>query len=84
MSLGSDHTALVSHGVTAGLASVFVSSWAGLVPPLAAAGASLLAVIWYAIQIWESQTVKRWRRNAGLKIPADIDTAEPADPAGRA
>jgi hypothetical protein len=72
MSLDSDHTALVSHAVTAGLASVFVSSWAGLVPPLAAALASLLAVIWYAIQIWESQTVMRWRRRWGLRIPPAI------------
>lgn len=42
-----------------------VGCFAGLLPPLAA----LAAIVWYAIQIWESDTVRAWfkrkeKRNA--------------------
>ncbi len=33
-----------------------VGSFAGILPPLAA----LCAMLWYAIQVWESDTVQTW------------------------
>jgi protein-S-isoprenylcysteine O-methyltransferase Ste14 len=48
------HVALLhlANAVAAGLA---LSAWAGLIPPIAAA----FAIVLYAIQIWESDTVRR-------------------------
>ncbi len=37
-------------------AGAVLGTLAGILPPLAAFG----AVVWYAIQIWESQTVQGW------------------------
>lgn len=34
---------------------------ANLLPPVLAALGSLLAVIWYSVQIYESKTVQGWR-----------------------
>ena len=39
--------------------SAVVSSLAGLLPVAAA----LIAIVWYAIQIRESETYRNWRRN---------------------
>jgi len=46
---------VAAHGVA--IASV-LGALAGWLPSVGA----MLAVIWYAIQIWESQTVANWRR----------------------
>lgn len=48
---GAAHTASV--GALAG-------TIANVLPPLLAVLGSLLAVIWYAVQIYESKTVQRW------------------------
>lgn len=39
-------------------AATILASFAGWLPPLAA----LAAIIWYAIAIWESETVRTWRQ----------------------
>jgi hypothetical protein len=39
----------------------------GWLPPLVALVASLFAIAWYAIQIWESGTVQKWRRSSDAK-----------------
>jgi hypothetical protein len=43
------------------LSGVLGASWVGWLPPIVALIASLFAITWYAIQIWESRTVQRWR-----------------------
>ncbi len=73
MSIEQEHPSLLISSVGVGLSLVVGTTWTGWLPPLVAATASGFAIAWYAIQIWESQTVKRWRRAAGLKIPADIE-----------
>lgn len=51
----------IAHTVAA---SATVGSVAGLVfnalPPILAGLASLAAVVWYALQVWESRTVQEW------------------------
>ncbi len=63
--------ALVENSVGVAFSGVLAGSWLGWLPPTAAFVASMLAVAWYAIQIWESATVKRMRRRAGWTVPAD-------------
>ena len=60
---------LISWG---GLPVLFVSV-SGFLPPAVAFIATTLGLIWYAIQIWESRTVKRWRRSLGWNVPVEDD-----------
>jgi len=66
-----DQPALVIQSIGVGLSGVLASQWLGWLPPFVALLASLFAVAWYAIQIWESRTVIRWRRRAGWHVPAE-------------
>ncbi|MDB5483042.1 MAG: hypothetical protein JWO83_4095 [Caulobacteraceae bacterium] len=70
-----DHPALIIQSIGVGLSGVVASQWLGWLPPLIALLASLFAVAWYAIQIWESRTVVRWRRRAGWHVPAEQEEA---------
>ena len=36
--------------------------WYGSLPDYLAMVAALLSIIWFGIRIWESETVKRWRK----------------------
>ena len=42
-----------------------LGSWLALLPDFAA----LLSVIWLALRIWESETVRRWTNRDGEKAP---------------
>ena len=44
-----------------------LASWVGLLPTIMTVIASGVALIWYAIQIYESETVKKWRKRRMLK-----------------
>jgi len=68
-----DHPAFVIQSIGVGLSGVIASQWLGWLPPFVALLASIFAVVWYAIQIWESRTGKRWRRIAGWKVPVEDD-----------
>jgi hypothetical protein len=61
----------VVNSIGVAFSGVLAGTWLGWLPPAVALLASLLAVAWYAIQIWESATVKRIRRRAGWTVPAD-------------
>lgn len=37
-----------------------VATWVGFIPTVMASIASIVALLWYAIQISESQTARRW------------------------
>lgn len=50
-----DHTALMNSVGNLVSAGTIMGTLAGALPPLAAA----VAVLWYLIQIWESQTVQK-------------------------
>ena len=39
------------------------STLVGLLPPIAA----LFAIVWYALQIWESATVRKWLRGRAAR-----------------
>jgi L-lactate permease len=71
-----EHPAVLIQSIGVGLSGVLASQWLGWLPPFVALLASLFAVAWYAIQIWESRTVKRWRRHAGWTVPVDTDDME--------
>ena len=56
------------HSFSAWLGNLFsggalVATWAGLLPTIATLVASSVALIWYLIQIHESETVRRWLAN---------------------
>jgi L-lactate permease len=70
-----DQPALIIQSIGVGLSGVVASQWLGWLPPLIALLASVFAVAWYAIQIWESRTVVRWRRRAGWHVPAEQEEA---------
>jgi hypothetical protein len=46
------------HATDAGALVLIGASFAGYLPVIA----SLLAIVWYAIEIWESETGAFWRR----------------------
>lgn len=71
MSIDHDPPILNIQSVGVGLSGVVGATWLGWLPPVIAAVASLFAVAWYAIQIWESPTVRRWRHAAGWTVPLD-------------
>ena len=71
MGVDHDHPALFVQSIGVGLSGVVASQWLGWLPPFVALLASIFAVAWYAIQIWESRTVKRWRRAAGWRVPVE-------------
>lgn len=75
MDVHQDHSALFMQSIGVGLSGVLASQWLGWLPPFVALLASALAVAWYAIQIWESRTIKRWRRRAGWPVPIDHEEA---------
>lgn len=64
-------------------AAAIAGTMAGILPPLAA----LVAIIWYAIQIWESRTVQEWfkrhhphaRRLEKLKASERRENKDPPD-----
>jgi L-lactate permease len=68
-----EQPALVIQSVGVALSGLVASQWLGWLPPLFALLASIFAVVWYAIQIWESRTVQRWRRRAGWRVPLEQD-----------
>ncbi len=75
MALDHEPSALVIQSIGVGLSGVIGSWWLGWLPPFIAMVASIFAVVWYAIQIWESRTVKRWRRAAGWRVPLESEEA---------
>ena len=40
-----------------------ITSWVGILPTLMTITASMIALVWYLIQIYESETVRRWLAN---------------------
>jgi hypothetical protein len=62
---------LVVQAVSLGLSGVVASQWLGWLPPIVAFIASLFAIAWYSVQLWESRTVKRWRRFQGWNVPVE-------------
>lgn len=73
MAIADSSPTLVVQSIGVALSGVIVSNWLGWLPPLFALLASAFAVIWYAIEIWESRTVQRWRRRAGWHVPPEHD-----------
>ena len=73
MDVQHDHSGVVLQSIGVGLSGLVASQWLGWLPPLVALLASAFAVIWYAIQIWESRTVQRLRRHAGRHVPPERD-----------
>jgi hypothetical protein len=67
MTLEQQHSAGSVNAVGVALSGVVGASWVGWLPPLVALVASLFAIAWYAIQIWESGTVQKWRRSSDAK-----------------
>lgn len=67
----------IAHTVAA---SATVGSVAGLVfnalPPLLAGLASFAAVMWYAIQVWESNTVQEWFSRRGPRKHRYVEPPE--------
>jgi hypothetical protein len=43
-------------------AGAIITSWIGLLPTIMTVAASGVALLWYIIQIWESETVAKWRQ----------------------
>ena len=75
MPVDHEHPAFVIQSIGFGLSGVVASQWLGWLPPFVALLASVFAIAWYAIQIWESRTVIRWRRRAGWRVPAEHEEA---------
>lgn len=50
------HVQVVKHVVDTLSATAILGTFVGFLPPLAA----FVAVLWYALQIWESDTVQGW------------------------
>ncbi len=69
------HDPVPGQSVGVALSGVLAAGWLQWLPPLIAMLASLFAVAWYAIQLWESRTVIRWRRRAGWRVPAEHEEA---------
>lgn len=55
------------------LSLVVAAPWVVWLPPAVTVVAGLFAIAWYAITIWESRTVKRWRRALGWNVPVEDD-----------
>lgn len=53
----------IRYFIDGGAAAAIVATIAGYLPAIAA----LAAIIWYAVQIWESKTVQKWVRLARAK-----------------
>ena len=73
MAIADQSPTLLVQSISVGISGVIASQWLGWLPPLVALLASIFAVVWYAIQIWESRTVQRWRRRAGWQVPSEKD-----------
>lgn len=52
--------------------ALIVAAFVGAIPSIAA----LVAIVWYAILIWESQTMKQWRTRHYLKKLAKVKAKE--------
>lgn len=53
-----NHIRVLTHVADTISAGAILGTFLGYMPPLAA----LAAIIWYAVQIWESHTVQKWWR----------------------
>lgn len=60
--MNSDHAATQWFGNTV-LGGAMIATWIGWLPTIIATIASSVALIWYVIQISESETVRRWRHH---------------------
>jgi uncharacterized protein (DUF2062 family) len=54
--MSTEYKVALDHSLHAVSATIALGAIAGVLPPLAA----LVAILWYAIQIWESKTVQNW------------------------
>lgn len=74
----------VGHTVSAGGVGIALLSLIGWIAPVAAVIASVVAVVWYSIQIYESDSVQKWlamrriRRIRRLQNKIDKLTKGPA------
>jgi len=74
------HTNPISWIISTAATSAIITTIAGLIPPIAAG----VALVWYLIQIYESETFKRWsdsrkvRRIARLKAKLLMMESKPA------
>lgn len=57
-----EHSNTITWIISTAASSVVITTVAGLIPPFAA----FIALIWYFIQIYESDTFKRW--NASRRV----------------
>ena len=57
------HNSLISWTVNGVAIGTIVTSIVGLIPAFAA----MVAAIYYAVQVWESETVRYWRESRRLK-----------------
>jgi hypothetical protein len=71
MSVHEQQPALVVNSVGVAMSGVVGASWLGWLPPIVAFLGSTFALIWYAIQIWESRTIRRWRLAWGWSVPPE-------------
>lgn len=61
--MSAEHFKLMNHAVDAVSAGAILGTMVGVLPPLAA----FVAIVWYAIQIWESATVQLYVRAHRIK-----------------
>jgi L-lactate permease len=73
MAIADQSPTLLVQTISVAISGVLASQWLGWLPPLVALLASAFAVVWYAIQIWESRTIQRWRRRVGWHVPLEQD-----------
>jgi len=64
--MNADHSLSQWLGNTIG-AGTLVATWVGWLPTIATMIASVVALIWYLIQISESATVQRWAQNRRIR-----------------
>jgi len=48
--------------------------WVGIVPVMFATAASIVALIWYSLQVYESSTIQLWMRNRRARKIAYLKT----------
>ena len=55
-----DHPALIATIPASATVGYVVAAWAGWLPPTITIVAGIMAVLWYALQIYESETVQHY------------------------
>ena len=57
------HNSILNWAINGVAIGTIITSIVGVIPALAA----LVAAIYYAVQVWESETVRQWRESRRLK-----------------